>query len=217
MAAADRLRHTVGAMLNLTFGDEAAQQRALTGIRAIHERVNGRLERAVGPFPAGTPYSANDPDLLLWVHATLLESVVTAHDAFIGPVEAIARDAYCEESAPIAVSLGARPDDVPRTWTGLLDYLASVTRSGVLVVSDDARAVANAVLSPPMSAAIWPVAWLNRQFTIATLPERIRQEYGFTVSTTDTARVDRAARLVRRLRTVTPKRLAHWRAARVGA
>jgi len=210
MAAANRLRHTVGAMLDLTFGDEAEHARALAGIRSIHNRVNGLLESAVGPFPKGTPYSANDPDLLLWVHVTLLESVALAHDAFVGPLEPAERDAYCDEAAPTAISLGARPEDVPRTWPALVDRMAAVRASGALFVGSDAKAVADAVLSPPLSAAIWPVAWLNRQFTIATLPDDIRRQYGFEQQPGSAARLYRATRFVRGVRRLTPRAIAQW-------
>lgn len=214
VASANRLRHTVGAMLDLTFGDEATMARALAGIRAIHDRVNGHLDTAVGPYPRGTPYSANDPDLLLWVHVTLLESIVLAHDAFVGPVDAADRDAYCREAAPIAIGLGAREGDVPETWTALVDRIASVETSGALCVSADALAVAGAVLTPRMSAAIWPAAWLNRAFTIGTLPDAIRRQYGFDQPPDAARRLQRATRFVRGVRRVTPRAIAQWGRAR---
>jgi len=210
LAAVHRLRHTVGAMLDLTFGDEAAQSRALAGIRTIHNRVHGRLSAAVGMFPAGTPYSANDPDLLLWVHITLLESVVLAHDTFVGPLEPGDRDAYCEESAPVAISLGARPADVPVTWRDLADRVAAVAGSGVLCVGADARTLAHAVLAPPMSRLIWPATWLNRQFTARTLPEEVRRQYGFHEPAPSALRLRQASRCVRAIRRVTPRVVAHW-------
>jgi uncharacterized protein (DUF2236 family) len=213
-AAANRLRHTVGAMLDLTFGDEPTHARALAGIRAIHDRVNGRLSTAVGAFPQGTAYSAHDPDLLLWVHVTLLESVVLAHEAVIRPLDPADLDAYCEESAPVAISLGARSEDVPRTWSALLERVACVEASGVLCVGADARALANAVLAPPMSGAIWPIAWLNRQFTIGTLPHEIRRQYGFVQSPRSAARLVRATQFVRGVRRLTPRVLAQWGRAR---
>src|SRR5689334_8440880 len=64
VAALSRLHHTVGAMLALTFRDEAERARALDGVRAIHARVNGTLKEPVGRFPAGTRYSAEDPELV---------------------------------------------------------------------------------------------------------------------------------------------------------
>ena len=72
LAAMQRLHHTTQAMLAITFGDEHQHRAAIEGIRRIHTRVNGRLREAVGPFPAGSAFSAEDPALLLWVHASLI-------------------------------------------------------------------------------------------------------------------------------------------------
>ena len=74
-AAASRLHATIRAMLTLSFGTDAEREHALHGIRTIHTRVNGHLRHAVGVFPAGARYSAEDPALVLWVHLTLIESV----------------------------------------------------------------------------------------------------------------------------------------------
>ena len=115
-AAVHRLWQTVQAMLALTFGDEVEQHGAIEGILAIHRRVHGTLRETVGRFPAGTRYSAEDPDLVLWVHVTLLESMVLAHDALLAPLSGDERDAYCAESAWVPVALGARAEDVPATW-----------------------------------------------------------------------------------------------------
>ena len=81
-AAVTRLYHTVHAMLALTFGSEAEREKALDGIRQIHQRVHGALKTGTRRFPEGTLYSAEDPDLVLWVHATLLESVPMAYERF---------------------------------------------------------------------------------------------------------------------------------------
>jgi uncharacterized protein (DUF2236 family) len=93
LAAAARLHHTVRSMLALTFGDDAAREAALEGIRAIHRRVHGQLTIGTGRFPAGTPYSAEDPDLLLWVHATLLDSIPRIYELIVAPLTARARRA----------------------------------------------------------------------------------------------------------------------------
>jgi len=106
-AAASRLYHTVHAMLSLTFGDEAARQRTIDGIRAIHRRVNGILPEAVGPYEAGTRYSAEDPSLVLWVHATLIESVLMVYEKLVAPLTEAERDEYCQEAFPIALALAA--------------------------------------------------------------------------------------------------------------
>src|SRR5262249_7993596 len=67
-----RLHRTLDAMLGLCFGTEQGALAVAARITAIHDRVHGRLPEAAGLFPAGTSYSAHDPALLAWVHATLL-------------------------------------------------------------------------------------------------------------------------------------------------
>ena len=72
-------------MLAITFGDEGERARALDAIGAIHRRVHGTLPAACGRFPAGTPYSAEDPALLLWVHATLIDSILVVYARLVAP------------------------------------------------------------------------------------------------------------------------------------
>src|SRR5262245_7700608 len=208
--AARRLRHTIRAMLALTFGDDERQARALAGIRAIHRRVNGRLRDTVGPFPAGTPYSAEDPALLLWVHATLLDSVPMAYQAVIAPLTPAELDKYYEEAAPIAIALGARADEVPRSRAALAAYLDRMHASGVLTVGPDARLLAKEVVSSRLAALAWPLGWTNRQVTIGWLPPSIRVQYGFDWDARHARRCRRALRVLRGVRRVLPRRIAQW-------
>ena len=120
---------------------------ALAGIRAIHRRVHGTLSEPVDRFPAGTRYSAEDPDLVRWVHLTLLDSIVRFYEQAIGPLTPGERDAYCRESAWVAVALGARSEDVPRAWTDVQRGVDATIASGVLAVGRDGHAIARAVLS----------------------------------------------------------------------
>lgn len=214
LTAARRLKETVRAMLGLTFGDDAEHARVVARILAIHRRVNGTLRERVGSFPEGTPYSAEDPELVLWVHATLIESTVLVYEALIESLSTEDRDAYCHEAAPVAVELGARSDDVPRTWDALLRYLASVSSSGVLAAGADARIVAGALVHGTLSPITRPVAWGNRLITVGWLPPAIREAYGFTWHPADERRLARALGAIKRLRRITPASVARWPAAR---
>lgn len=209
-AAASRLFHTVHAMLALTFGDEPARERTLEAIRTIHRRVNGELPETIGHYMAGTRYSAEDPSLVLWVHATLLESVPMAYEAVIAPLTPQDLDVYCEEAAPIAIALGARPEDVPRTRAALDAYIDRMHASGVLTVGADARLLAKEVVSSRLAALAWPLGWMNRQITIGWLPPSIREQYGFTWDDAGARRSRRALRVLRGVRRVLPRRLAQW-------
>lgn len=214
IAAVSRLYHTTQAMLAITFGDAQRQGAAIDGIRRIHTRVNGTLPTPVGPFPAGTPYSAEDPSLLLWVHATLLESMVLIYEQLVGPLSAADRDRYCAESVPPSVALGMREAEAPRTWHELETYLQRMENSGTIVVGPQARQLADAILRTSIPAVLAPARAIPGLITAALLPPRIRQEYGLPWSEDRQRRFDRLASLTRRMRRVTPRALALFADAR---
>jgi uncharacterized protein (DUF2236 family) len=213
-AAASRLRHTVKAMLALAFGDEREREAAIAGIRAIHRRVHGRLASPVGPFPAGTRYSAEDPALVLWVHATVLESVLLVHERLVGPLSPAEHDLYCEDAAPVALALGAEPAAVPRTRAGLDRYLDASYQSGAIVVGPHARELAAALLRPQPAALLAPASWVNQTLTIGLLPEAVRAQYGFEWTPGRARALALILGGLRLARRATPGWAAHWRAAR---
>lgn len=213
-AAASRLFHTVHAMLALTFGDEQARERTLEAIRVIHRRVNGELPESVGHYVSGTRYSAEDPSLVLWVHATLLESVILVYEQLIRPLTAAERDEYCAEASPIAVALAAREDQVPRTWNDLRAYLDRMYASGAIAVGTQGRELAQAVLSPSGAWMVAPATWINRMMTVGMLPPQVREQYtmGWTPQQERIlVRVVSALRLTRRF---LPDAIALWPASR---
>jgi uncharacterized protein (DUF2236 family) len=214
LIAVRRLHHTVGSMLAIAFGEEAARARTIDAIRAIHRRVNGQLQEAVGPFAAGTPYSAEDPDLLLWVHATLLESVPLVYERFVGPLSEAEHDVYCEDAAAVAVALGARSDEVPRTRAALQAYLARMYASGRIVVGRTARTLAHALLQPRGRMLVAPAVWVNDLLTVSLLPDHIRRQYGFRWDARRERRLVLATRGVRVARRAAPNWVALWRDAR---
>jgi uncharacterized protein (DUF2236 family) len=214
LAAASRLHHTVKAMLALTFGDEAGHRRAIEGILAIHRRVNGRLPSAVGHFPAGTPYSAEDPSLVLWVHATLIESVLLVHDLLVRPLGPDEHDAYCAEAAPVAVALGAPEAEVPRTRAAIAAYLDAAYRSGAIAVGPQAAELARAIVRPRAAALVAPAAWLNELVTVGLLPEHIREQYGFPWTARRARALPMALATIRTLRRGMPDVVALWKESR---
>lgn len=211
VASVRRLHATVQAMLMILFGDASERDRTIEGIRAIHRRVNGALREPVGRFPAGTWYTAEDPALLCWVHLTLLQSVPLIYEQIVGPLTPAERDAYCEESAWVPIALGARDDEIPRTWDASTRAIDEMLASGTLAIGADARAIADALITPPLSALIWPVRRLQRRITIGTLPSALRDAYGLTRMSSD---LDRTFRRLRRIRRAVPDRIAHWSVAR---
>jgi uncharacterized protein (DUF2236 family) len=173
-----RLNTTVGAMQAFVFGGADRSARTAARINAIHDRVHGTLSHATAAYPAGSPYSAADPELLAWVHVTLLESVPLAYERFVAPLSPQERDAYCTESAESARLLRLPEHLLPRTSGELDAAMARVRSSGRLEITPAAREVARQLLYPPLGDPTRPGAWLNRLVTTGLLPPDIREAYG---------------------------------------
>ena len=209
-----RSRRTVGAMLQITFGTEDEAREVIRRINAIHDRIHGTLGEATGRFAAETTYSARDPRLLRWVHATLLDSLPLAHELFVGPLSKEEKDRFCEEAAPMAELLGIddevplqRFDDVPR-------YVRQMLARDELHVGDRARALSEAVLTPPIGVAAVPLFLPVRLTTVGLLPPAIREAYGFRWDARREWWFRKSAAVVRRTRPFMPSQLREWPAAR---
>jgi uncharacterized protein (DUF2236 family) len=125
------------------------------------------------------------------------------------------RDAYCEEAAAVAVALGAREAEVPRTWESLGRYMDAMIGSGTIAVGREARQLATHVLAPTIFILVWPAARVNRLVTIGLLPPPVRAQYGFPWSARDERRLQRVLDLIRTVRRGAPTWLALWPQARL--
>lgn len=201
-------------MLDIAFGDVSHREHALAAIRVIHTRVRGTLSQATGSFPAGTPYSAEDPALLLWVHLTLIESTVLTFERLVHGLSEGDRDEYCRVSAPVPVALGAAAADVPRSWSHLRHLVAARLDSGDIVVSTQAREIGRALLAGPVMRIVPPAAWLNRLITAGMLPPTLRSAYGLSWSDRSERTLDRVSRAIRTGRRHTPSFIARFTDAR---
>jgi uncharacterized protein (DUF2236 family) len=209
-----RLHRTLDAMLALTFGGEAGAARAARAINAVHDRVHGTLSEGEGRYPAGAAYSAHDPALLTWVHATCLYAFMAAFERYVAPLTPEERDRYCAESAAAEPLLGIPPGRLPRSQAELQHYLDTMLASDEIAVTDAARRLARELLNPSGFRWLGPVAWLYRVVAVAFLPPQIRQAYGFRLAGRDRMAERVIAVVVRGALPLLPSRLRYWPAAR---
>jgi uncharacterized protein (DUF2236 family) len=173
-----RLHRTLGSMLALTFGTDEEAAAAAGRINAIHDRVHGHLGEAAGDAPAGAPYSAHDPALLTWVHATLLDSFLLTYRLFVRPLSPAEADRYCTEASGIESWLEIPAGRLPRTEGDLHEYLSGMLASGAIEVTDAARDLAREVIAPPAPPVLKPLLRLAALPSVGLLPPAIRGAYG---------------------------------------
>lgn len=204
-----RLQSTIGAMLAIAFGDTEQTIAAAAGINTIHDRVRGPVEQGSG----GT-YSAHDPGLQRWVHATMLDSIPLTYELLVGPLTPRERDRYCAEGVIMEPLLGMPEGSLPRDSAQLDDYMRDMLAGGTLVITDTSRALARAVLYPPRWWMAWPAFRAMQLLTIGTLPPAIRQAYGFEWRDTEARAFARWTKAIRLVLRVVPPFARQWPMAR---
>jgi uncharacterized protein (DUF2236 family) len=205
----DRLLRTLELTLALTFGTRTEALAAAHQINVVHQRVRGN------------GYSATDPRLLLWVHATLIDSALVTYAAFVGPLSAGEREAYYQDAKLIGGLLGLANSRYPATLTEFDVYLAGMLGGPELVVDERARELASAVLRPPLPRVPPPAFRPLGAITAGLLPASLRLDYDLPWGRLERAgfaavraALPRALRVLpRRFREVPPARTARVRAA----
>ena len=167
-----RLAATSAYLTTVTFGDQAAAMRAAARVQRIHARVRGT------DAVTGRPYAAGDPALLLWVHASLVDSVLAAGGLVGISLSAADSDRYVAEMVAAAELVGVPRPLVPSSVPALDLYIASV-RPGLRCTPAAAESMARLLYPPGLdqdTAEIWQDV---RDAAIAALPRWARQLYGY--------------------------------------
>src|ERR1700748_121813 len=110
-----RLARTAKIMSLITFGARADADRSTRRVRTMHRAVRGRLPEAVGPYAAGTPYRADDPELLMWILYSLVDSAVVVYRTYVGRLDDDERAALWEDYKVVGRLFGLRPTQMPAT------------------------------------------------------------------------------------------------------
>jgi uncharacterized protein (DUF2236 family) len=188
-----RLLRTLRTLYQIVYGTKEEAERSGAAVRAVHAHVHGTTSERLGRFPAGTPYSASDPALMLWVHATLVETSLAAYGRFVRKLAAEEEERYYREMAIVARLFGTPAAVVPARLADFREYVRAQLSGSDLCVTDPAREVAAVILEarlPPPMRLIRPA---HRLSSAALLPARLREEYGLGWSRANPAALALAA------------------------
>lgn len=154
-----RLAATLRSYLTIVYGTTAVARAEIRRLNALHRGI------------VGAGYSARDPDLSLWVHATLVDSTIVANDAWIEPLPRARRAAFYLETRPIGRAFGVPDGRLPADLDAFDAYLETMLAPGGPVqVSPTARDLAEVILHPPLA----PLArWLPPRSGAAPILTRV--------------------------------------------
>ncbi|HKY14861.1 MAG TPA: oxygenase MpaB family protein [Microthrixaceae bacterium] len=164
-----RLERTLLAMLSISFGSPERREEVLAQLRQVHRGITGTRAD-------GIEYRALEPDLQLWVWATLIHVALEVERRYVHELRPDERRRYYLESTELARAFRVPEAMIPRDLDAFDAYVADTARS--LEVTDDARRVAREVLRPHVWWAprplFVPVSWV----TVDLLGDRLSREFG---------------------------------------
>jgi uncharacterized protein (DUF2236 family) len=171
-----RLQRTMSTMWSIGFDESAKAYAAIERVGNIHKRVHGSVQLNE-PVARGTRYDARDAQLLMWVHATLVDSAMVAYDLFVRPLSAEEKFRYYEDSKRLAELFDIPKAVIPESLREFSAYFDEMLSGNTLAVGPAARSLAHDIVYP-RPLILRPAAPLFRVMTAGLLPERLRTAYG---------------------------------------
>jgi uncharacterized protein (DUF2236 family) len=200
-----RLAHTGKAFEAIFFGSRADADRVLAYVERLHERVVGALPEAAGVLPAGTPYSAFDPGLMLWTVAVMADSAQVLYELFVRRMSAAEREAFWQDYLRFGELFGMPREACPATYGDFRRYWREQLASESLHLTEEARyigyATAFEIPFPRFQRAGKP---LHDAVIRGSLPPRVRELYGLRYGARERLEFRAAVAAMRSSRQLTP-------------
>lgn len=205
-----RLLRTLDYLFTVIYGGPKTAARAGADLREMHKHIKGTT-------PDGRRYHALEPDAFAWVHATLIESIVSANERFAQPVpEELLEQLYAEWQL-IGSYHGVRPGDLPDDYSGFRAYFDEMV-STELTDNDVVRGVLTTLTRPAappiplLPNPAWrvlrvPAAAALRLGTIGLLPPKLRERWGLRWTRAQDLELRALGAVLRSTTPVLPERL----------
>ncbi len=205
-----RLLGTVRWVMEVVFGTTAEARRACERLSQIHATVRGVLqpENATTEIAAAAPYDALDPQLGLWVHATLVDSMLLGYETLVKPLPRPDADRFVEEWNVVGELLSLPRTCLWATAAALRAYLEERMASGMVAPVAASRRAARTVLHPPFPwPGLEPASQALGFMSAGFLPASVRRDYDIAWSALQVRYFRDLCRLSRRLHPYLPRRL----------
>jgi uncharacterized protein (DUF2236 family) len=210
-----RLAHTGKAFESVFFGSRAEADRALEMVAKMHSRVHGTLPEAAGPFPAGSPYSAFDPDEMLWTFAVMADSAQVFYELFVRRLSDPEREALWQDYLRFGELFGTPRDACPPTYPEFRRWWEERLASDQMFLTDEARYMGYATaFEIPLPLSHQPGKRVHDAVMLGSLPPRVRELYGLRYGPREQRAFSAGVALFRTLRRLTPAPLARGSAQR---
>jgi uncharacterized protein (DUF2236 family) len=174
-----RLARTAKIQETVFLGTRVEADKALAAVHRLHERIKGELPEAAGAHPAGSAYSAFDPELMLWTLAVIADSGRAMYETMVRSLSDGEREALWQDYVRFGELFLLPRDSVPATYREFRAWFDAK------IASPDLHATAHALEMAPLVAFEQPVPRHARANLAiqnlaikGTLPPRVREIFG---------------------------------------
>lgn len=175
----ERLARTAKIQETILLGTREEADRALDVVRKLHERVKGALPETAGSHPAGTPYSAFDPELMLWTLAVIADSGRAMYETMVRPLSADEREGLWQDYVRFGELFGLPRSEVPGSYREFSAWWEERMRSPELQATEHGLAMAPLVaFRQPVPATARGNLVAQNHIVKGTLPPRVREIFG---------------------------------------
>jgi uncharacterized protein (DUF2236 family) len=207
---------TTGKMFeSVFFGSRAEADRVLERVHRMHERVKGVLPEDAGQFPAGTPYAATDPALMLWTIAVMADSAQVFYELFIGPLDEDERERFWADYIRFGELFGMPRDAAPQSHREFRAWYEERLDSDEMYLTDEARYVGYATaFEIPLPRYAQLGKRIHDIVMLGSLPQRVREHYGLEWTPAKAKAFRAAVAAMRAARPLVPGALRYGRNTR---
>lgn len=178
----ERARRTAVNVSTMVFGSMPQVMRAAHKVHKTHQEIKGKIPYHAGAFHQGSEYRANEVNAMIWVHATLWDTLVMMYEELEEPLTQYEKDRFYEETKLFAMLFGIPESALPKNWNDFMAYNQAMWNSAQLTVTDNARVLKEDLFTPKSIWLTFPL-WIQEMVTAAHLPPRIREGYGMEYNT----------------------------------
>jgi uncharacterized protein (DUF2236 family) len=207
-----RLARTAKIQETILLGTREEADEALAAVHRMHERVKGTLPGAAGTHPAGTPYSAFDPELMLWTLAVIADSGRAMYETMVRELSAGEREGLWQDYVRFGELFGLPRSEVPGSYREFSAWWEE------RLAAPDLQATPHGLEMAPLVAFEQPVPRaargnlaLQNHIIKGTLPPRVREIFGIPWTRADETAFRAMTAAHRRARRLFPRQLRRGR------
>ena len=172
----ERGRRTFIYVSTLVYGSMPQVMSAAHTVHKIHNAIEGQIPYEAGAFKKGSDYGANEVSAMIWVSATLWDTLVRMYEEYEEPLTDNEKDQFYEEIKLFNMMFGIPESAMPRDWAAFVDYNETMWYSPQLTVTENAKALKEDLFNQNSILLAFPL-WVQEVATAVNLPAPVREQY----------------------------------------